>query len=152
MGLIISAASLAGQDIPGQYSELIRKADSLYSVREYKGSAFAFSDAFKLKGSKPTTNERYNAACSWALAGYGDSALFNLNYITTFMNYTSYGHLKSDPDLLSLHSDARWDPLLEAVQENKKKTYPDLDFITVNGFKVEVVTYGLQNNQKGKPV
>jgi len=152
IGLIFSVASLTGQDLSRKYSDLIRKADSLYSVKEYKSSAFAFSDAFMTQGCKPTKNERYNAACSWALAGNSDSAFYNLNYLTTFMNYTNPGHIKADPDLISLYSDARWDPLLEAAQANKKKTYPDLDLITVNGFKVEVVTYGLENNQKGKPV
>jgi pimeloyl-ACP methyl ester carboxylesterase len=68
------------------------------------------------------------------------------------MNYTSYGTVKSDPDLLSLHNDNRWNPLLEKVLANKKKAFPNLDLVSVNGFKVETVTYGMENNQKGKPV
>ena len=152
LGLVISAASVTGQNFPLKYSDLIRKADSLYTVKDFKNSANAFSDAFRIKGCKPTSNERYNAACSWALAACPDSAFYHLNYLATLMNYTSSGHLKADPDLKSLTGDNRWNPLLEAVQANKKKTYPGLDLIPVNGFKVEAVTYGLQSNQKEKPV
>lgn len=53
---------------------------------------------------------------------------------------------------MSLHNDSRWNPLLELVLENKKKAFPNLDLIQINGFKVEMITYGMENNQKGKPV
>ena len=43
-------------------------------------------------------------------------------------------------------------PYLKSVQANKKKAFPSLELIPVNGFNVEVVTYGMENNQKGKPV
>lgn len=139
-------------DLTRKYDNLIRQADSLYQVKNYKQSALAFSDAFKAHDAKISINHRYNAACSWSLANYPDSAFSNLNYISTFMNYTNYGLLKSDPDLVPLHNDTRWNPLLESVLANKKKSFPNLSLIPVNGFKVETVTYGLEHNQKGKPV
>src|SRR5659263_233930 len=95
LGLVISAASVTGQNFPLKYSDLIRKADSLYTVKDFKNSANAFSDAFRIKGCNPTSNERYNAACSWALAACPDSAFYQLNYLATLMNYTSSGHLKA---------------------------------------------------------
>jgi len=152
LALLICSASLSGQSNAGKYDVLIRKADSLYRVKDFKKSAFAFSDAFKAPDSKITINHRYNAACSWALANYPDSAFCNLNYIATLMNYTNLGSIKSDPDFKSLYSDKRWNPLLEVVLANKKKAFPNLDLIPVNGFKVETITYGMENNQKGKPV
>jgi pimeloyl-ACP methyl ester carboxylesterase len=152
LGLLICSVSLSGQTFTRKYDYRIRKADSLYLIKDFKNSAFAFSDAFKASDSKITINHRYNAACSWALANYPDSAFFNLKYITTLMNYTNYGNIKSDPDLISLHTDSRWNPLLEEVLINKKKAFPSLELIPVNGFKIEIVTYGVENNQKGKPV
>jgi hypothetical protein len=151
-GFVIFTVSLFGQSNPQKYSDLVRIADSLYNAKDYKNSAFTYSNAFKANGWKATRNERYNASCSWALANYPDSAFFNLNYIAELMNYTNSGHIKSDPDLISLHNDNRWKPLLELVQANKKKAFPNLDLIPVNGFKVEVITDGMANNQKGKPV
>jgi pimeloyl-ACP methyl ester carboxylesterase len=68
------------------------------------------------------------------------------------MNYTNYGHIKSDPDLKSLCTDNRWKPLIERVKANKDKAFASMDFITLNGHKVEVYTTGMMNNQINKPV
>jgi len=152
LGFVIFSVSLFGQSAPQKYPDLVRIADSLYNAKDFKNSAFTYSSAFKENGWRAKVNERYNASCSWALANYPDSAFFNLNYIAEWMNYTNSGHIKSDPDFISLHNDSRWKTLLESVQANKKKTFPNLDLIPVNGFKVEVITYGMENNQKGKPV
>ena len=150
--LLLFAASLFGQTNTGRYDVLIRKADSLYRVKEFEKSAFAFSEAFKVPDGKITMNHRYNAACSYALANDADSAFFYLNYLTLSMSYTNYGHIKSDPDLKSLYTDSRWEPLLEIVKANKDKAFASLDFITLNGNKVEVYTTGMKNNQNNKPV
>jgi pimeloyl-ACP methyl ester carboxylesterase len=152
LSLLFCTVSLFGQTYITNYDALIRQADSLYQVKEYEKSGFAFSEAFKANASGIPMNHRYNAACSWALANYPDSAFFNLYYIATVMNYTNIGHITVDPDLTSLYSDSRWESLIEIVQANKKKAFPGLELLTVNGFKVEVVTYGMENNQKGKPI
>ncbi|MFA6335050.1 MAG: alpha/beta hydrolase [Bacteroidales bacterium] len=152
LGFVIFTVSLFGQGTSQKYPALVRIADSLYNAKDFKNSAFTYSNAFKVNGWKATLNERYNAACSWALANNPDSAFFNLNYIATLMNYTNLGHIKSDPDLISLYNDKRWRLLLEAVRANKNKAFPNLDLIPVNGFKVEVLTSGMQNNKANKPV
>ncbi len=149
---LISSTSLFAQSNHQKFDVLIRKADSLYQVKEYKKSAFAFSDAFILPDAKITMNHRYNAACSYALADIADSAFSYLNYLATVMNYTNYGHIKSDPDLRSLYTHSRWKPLIEAVKTNKDKAFASLDFITLNNHKVEVYTAGMTNNQVNKPV
>ncbi len=149
---LVFAVHLSGQNIPQKYPDLVKRADSLYNAKDYKNSALTYSNAFKVNGWKATSRERYNASCSWALANNPDSAFSNLKYIVELMNYTNSGHIKVDPDLTSLYNDKRWRPLLETVQENRTRAFPNLDLITVNGFKLEVVTYGMENNQKGKPV
>lgn len=143
---------LSGQNSNQKYDILIRKADSLHQVKDYKNSAIAFSDAFNVPDSKITMNHRYNAACSYALANNADSAFANLDYLATFMNYSRYSHIKSDPDLKSLYSDSRWKPLIELVKINREKEFAKLDFITLNGFKVEVYNAGSKNNLTNKPV
>ncbi len=150
--LSFSISLLFGQTNPGKYDILIRKADSLYQMKDFVKSAFAFSDAFNAPDAKITISHRYNAACSWALATYSDSAFSNLNYIAAVMKYTNYGTIKSDPDFILLHNDKRWNTLLEKVLANKKEAFPNLDFVQVNGFKIELLTYGMENNRKGKPV
>jgi pimeloyl-ACP methyl ester carboxylesterase len=149
---LISTTSLIAQKNHQKYDALIRKADSLYQVKDNHNSALAFSDAFNTTDAKITMNHRYNAACSWALANYPDSAFYHLNYVATKMNYTDYGHLKEDPDFKSLYSDKRWQSIIELVKANKDITYSNIDFITINGFKVEILTSGMQNNKANKPV
>jgi pimeloyl-ACP methyl ester carboxylesterase len=152
LSLLICAVSLVGQSSAQNYDFLIQKADSLYQVKDFKNSAFAFSDAFKASVSKITKSHRYNAACSWALANYPDSAFYQLYYIATKMDYTDYAHIKGDPDFKSLYTDKRWQSIIDLVKANKDKAYSNIDFITINGFKVEVLTSGMQNNTANKPV
>ncbi|HPS62014.1 MAG TPA: alpha/beta hydrolase [Bacteroidales bacterium] len=152
LAILMTTVSLFGQNNNRNYDVLITKADSLYRKADYKKSALAFSDAFKVPDAKITMNHRYNAACSYALANNADSAFANLNYIATFMNYTRYSHIISDPDLKSLYADGRWNPLMELVKINKDKAYAKLDFITLNGFKVEVYVAGMKNNPGDKPI
>lgn len=117
--LSLSSNLIFGQNIPKEYSHFVKVADSLYNVKDFKKSAASYSAAFKANGWKGFSNDRYNAACSWALAAVPDSAFFQLERITTRMNYTNYGHITTDPDLNSLHNDNRWQPLLKKIKENK---------------------------------
>jgi len=149
--LLVCGVSSFGQTITRKYDFLIRKADSLYQVKDYKNSGLAFSAAFQAPDSKITRNHRYNAACSWALANYPDSAFSQMNYIAAKMNYTDYGHIIGDPDLKSLHGDKRWQSLTKKVKENKDLAYSKIDFITVNGHNVETLSSGLQNIKPDKP-
>lgn len=149
---VISSSFLFGQSVSQNYSALVRKADSLYRAKDFNNSALTYSNAFKATDWKGMLNDRYNAACSWALANNADSAFSNLNYITNSLNYSNYEHIKGDPDLKMLHIDNRWKQLLAAVKANKDEAYANIDFITLNGFKVEVLTSGMANNQADKPV
>ncbi len=122
--IFIIIANLAfGQTlIPKAYLDFVKKADSLYKAKDYKNAAFTYSSAFKANDWKPApVSNRYNAACSWALANYPDSAFYQLNRIVTKGNYINYEQITTDADLNSLHNDKRWQPLLELIQQNKYK-------------------------------
>lgn len=112
---------ILAQEPPPEYTKLIKKAFTLYEAKEYKKSAFTYSAAVKSNGGKGYRDDRYNAACSWALAGYPDSAFYNLNRIATMASYANYRHITTDKDLTSLHTDKRWSALLVIVQQNKDK-------------------------------
>ena len=150
--LLISSTLIIAQKNFQKFDVIIKKADSLYQTKDYKNSAQAFSAAFHSPDAKTTMNQRYNAACSYALADNPDSAFYYLNYVTTLMNYTNYGYVISDPDLQSLYPDSRWKPLIEQVKANKDKAFANLDFITIHDHKVEVFCTGMMNNQLNKPV
>lgn len=114
-----SSVALFSQKIPSGYNELIRVADSLYRVKDYKNSAIVYSSAFKAMGWKGTEHDRYKAAQAWALANIPDSAFFCLNKIAFTLYYDNYDEINNEDDFKSLRSDKRWLPLLKQVQKNK---------------------------------
>jgi hypothetical protein len=116
-----------GQNVPKKYLDLVKIADSLYNSKDYMRSADKYSEAFKANGWKGFSNDRYNAACSWALALVPDSAFFQLDRIAALMIYTNYEHITTDPDLISLHNDNRWRSLLEKIKQNKDKAEANLN-------------------------
>jgi hypothetical protein len=136
-----------GQNIPQEYFDLVKKADSLYNAKDFRNSANKYSEAFKANGWKGFPNDRYNAACSWALTAVPDSAFFQLDRIATKSNYTNYEHITTDPDLNSLHNDNRWKPLLEKIKQNKDKAEANLNkplVATLDSIYVEDQSYRKQ--------
>jgi hypothetical protein len=118
-GAFLFVNSMIAQDIPKEYFNLIHKADSLLSSKDYKNASFEYSAAFKINGWKALQNDRYNAACSWAMANYPDSAFFNLDRIAKKLGFKNYDHIIKDTDLNSLHNDKRWNPIIELVKQNR---------------------------------
>lgn len=104
-----------------RYRMLVAEASTYYEQEQYAASAAKYSAAFEALDQKGNSNDRYNAACSYALAGVPDSAFHHLFRITEQMDYANVQHLTSDKDLISLHSDARWQRLVAAVQTNKDR-------------------------------
>lgn len=105
---------------------LCAKADSLYQAGKYEASAWTYSSAFKANGWKGSSYDRYNAACSWALAKQPDSAIFYLQR-AVLGGYNNYSHISKDKDLVSLHEDKRWKQVLEDVKANKEKAEANLN-------------------------
>jgi len=124
---ILLVFSLVGYTQNAQYKDFVKIADSLYNAKDYLNSALNYSNAFRENDWKGYSNDRYNAACSWALANQVDSAFFQLERIATKSNYTNLTHISQDSDLNSLHDDERWQPLLAIIKENKDKEEVNLD-------------------------
>lgn len=125
LGLLVFNLSF-GQDRE-KYSELIKEAWNLYETKDYKQSAEKYSEAFVALGNKGNISDRYNAACSWALAKEIDSSFVQLFRIAEKGNYSNYGHITTDTDLDILHSDKRWSEVLDKIKGNKEKAEANLD-------------------------
>jgi hypothetical protein len=110
---------------PKEYSENIREAEKYYAGKDFKKSAEYYAKAFMVLGNKGYPNDRYNAACSWALAGNADSAFHQLERIVN--NYTNLNHITTDRDLVGLYNDARWDKIIAQVKANKEKAEEKLN-------------------------
>ncbi|MBT2621972.1 MULTISPECIES: DUF6624 domain-containing protein [Chryseobacterium] len=123
--IILTTNFSFGQSVPKEYHDKVKTAESLYNAKEFRNSADRYSEAFKSNGWQGSINDRYNAACSWALASVPDSAFFQLNRVAA--KYTNYNHITTDTDLNSLHADIRWKPLLEKIKQNKDKAEANLN-------------------------
>ncbi|WP_372757352.1 DUF6624 domain-containing protein [Mariniflexile sp.] len=115
-----------GQD-RDKYSELIIKAWDLYQTKDYKKSAEKYSEAFSKKGVNSETSDRYNAACSWALAKEVDSSFVQLFKIAKSGDYKNYNHIIKDSDLSLLQIDKRWNEVLALIKINKEKSEENFD-------------------------
>jgi hypothetical protein len=79
-------------------------------------------------------DEVYNTACKWALAGKPDSA-FKYLHVIVGRDYWKYTQLSGDADLLSLHDDPRWQPMLDKIRQAKiqplhiTRLYRDFDLM-----------------------
>lgn len=103
---------------PKAYADQIHVAESLFVNKNYKASALAYSAAFKSVKYKMYRYDFYNAGCAWALCGYPDSAFVNLYRIVNNGFYKDYNEISNDLDLISLHQDKRWQPLVKKVLQN----------------------------------
>ena len=119
---VIATQLLFGQASSPEYKSFIRKADSLYKLKEYKNSAQNYSLAFKTLAWKGLVADRYNAARSWTLANIPDSAFFCLERIVNKGYYSSYDEIVLEEDFNTLHSDKRWQPLIDQIKRNKLPT------------------------------
>lgn len=115
-----------GQD-QEKYTSLVAEASRLYESKDYLMSGYKYSEAFVALDDKGSVVDRYNAACSYALATEPDSAFIQLFRIAQKGNFSNYGHLNADPDLQSLHADERWEKLNSLVKENKEKMEKNFD-------------------------
>lgn len=116
--ILLSLLSFSQKAAPKEYLDLIYKAESLFLEKRYQASALAYSAAFKNGKYKIYSFDFYNAGCAWALAGKPDSAFVNLSRIVNAGLYTDYTHITNDFDLISLHQDKRWSPLIKTVLKN----------------------------------
>lgn len=115
-----------GQNVEN-YSALIKEAWNLYGTKDYLKSAEKYSEAFVALGNKGTVDDRYNAACSYALANMSDSSFVQLFKIARNANYTNLGHIITDPDLAMLHADKRWGELIDIIKANKARAEANLN-------------------------
>ncbi len=118
-----------------QYSEYVKKAWALYESNSYKESAEMYKKAFDELDGKAVPGDRYNAACSYALAQDKEQSFYHLFRLAEHpaVRYKNYNHISSDSDLLSLHDDKRWSKLLELVQSNKNEAekYLEKDLVVM---------------------
>ena len=127
IGLLIFNISF-GQN-QEKYPEFVKEAWKLYESKEYKKSADKYKEAFDQLEGKAYPNDRYNAACSYALAGDIENSFYHLFRLAENpkTKYKNYGHITTDTDLDILHKDRRWEKLIAIVKSNKEEAEKNSD-------------------------
>ncbi|MCT4665295.1 MAG: hypothetical protein N4A45_08710 [Flavobacteriales bacterium] len=115
-----------GQNLE-KYTEFKKEAEKFYDAKEYQKSADKYKEAFDQIEGKAYPNDRYNAACSYALAKDIKTAFYHLFRLANDSDYKNYGHITTDSDLDLLHKDKRWNELIAIVKSNKEESEKDLD-------------------------
>jgi hypothetical protein len=96
------------------YQELVSKAETAYNSKEYKTSNEFYGQAFKIETRN--YSDLYNGACTAALSGDKEHA-FEFLTLSIEKGWTNISHLQKDTDLTTLHSDKRWNILVENLQK-----------------------------------
>ena len=124
LGILLYTSSY-GQKLKPEYGEHINKAETFYNQKDYKESAREYSLAFDIMGSKGLSKDRYNAARSWSMANVPDSAFFNLQRLAERMYYDDIDQISKEEDFNPMHTDKRWQPILDLIIKNKENKLPD---------------------------
>jgi hypothetical protein len=110
-----------------EYQSLVGEAMKYYESKDYLKAGNKFDEAFKSNENKGYIDDRYNAACCWALASIPDSAFSQLYIISNKGKFTDYDQLISDADLKNLYSDKRWTEIKKIVKANREKAEANMD-------------------------
>ena len=115
---LLSMANTQAQTSTKSYSELIRAGWKLCLEKKFVASAKIYEQAFKINPNAPL-NDRYNAACIYALANNANGAFKHLFVAANTLNWYDINHLKNDTDLTSIRTDKRWNRLIATMQQTK---------------------------------
>ncbi len=112
-------------ELATKYNEQISKAETFYNAKKYQESADAYTAAFGVLGGQGYMKDRYNAARSWSLVKNKDSAFFCLERIADKVYFDDVDKTMKEEDFTYLHNDARWEPLLATIKQNKENKLPE---------------------------
>ena len=127
--ICLLSANISTAQNQEEYAALVEEAWSLYQSNDFEQSAAKYKEAFDALDGKAYSNDRYNAACSYALAEDVENAFYHLFYLAENpkIKYNNLGHISTDPDLSILHEDERWAKLIGIVEANKQEYEKDFD-------------------------
>lgn len=126
--IVLLAVNVSFGQNQEKYSEYAKEAWSLYEAKDFKKAAEKYIEAFEEFEGKAYPNDRYNAACSYALASDTENSFYHLFRLAeSETKYRNLNHITNDSDLESLHPDERWEQLIEIVKANKDEYEKDLD-------------------------
>jgi hypothetical protein len=110
-----------------EYLKHSSRAYKYYEDKKYRQSGLSYDTLFKDFKGKGLPSDKYNAACSWALAENTAKAFSYLNNAIIVDKWSNLSHILADTDLNNLHSDTRWQYLIDKVRSNKEAEEANLN-------------------------
>jgi hypothetical protein len=104
--------------VPAEYISMVHKAQQLYESKQFKQAAMQYEQASGLLDCRLFTQDLYNQACSWALAGDIGQAIRCLERLVFDLNFQRLKLLESDPDLNAIRTHELWEPIIIQAQKN----------------------------------
>ncbi len=101
-----------------EYFTMVRKADSLYNLRQYHQALHHYSSAFLFNSGGYAKGDKYKVARAWARVGNKDSAFFALQQEIT-LGFTKSQQLSSEPAFRLLHKEKEWKQIIKSVRHNQ---------------------------------
>lgn len=117
---VVFSGQVVAQFATPEYFEMVKSADKLYKKKAYSEAALAFSQAFETLGNKGSADDRFRAACAWAVSGNADSSFSQLDKLASSGMFYDYDRLIEEKLLESLHNDDRWENVVQSIYENRK--------------------------------
>lgn len=108
------------QDNIKAYMNSIKKADSLFVLKQYDTASRLYTKAFIQTNGQGKIKDRLSAAFCWTMNNNYDSAFYQLFRVAINAKYTDSKMLLEHPNLKALHTDARWSQLIQIVKKNEE--------------------------------
>jgi carboxyl-terminal processing protease len=133
---LVCSVSVTGicQDGTLPPADLLGKAEAAYQSMHYEESVALYKRALPLALELERAGVEYNLACSLVLTGERDEAFDTLQRAVED-GYTDRKDTETDKDLVSLHTDPRWQLVLDGMSEQKRqqdKRWGDAAFAVPN--------------------
>jgi len=101
-----------------QYLTRSKKAFELIKVGKYAEAVEVYNELFSYSNGRGVLVDNYNAACAWAMLADNEKAFHYLELAVSVNKWADLAHISTDTDLHLLHSDKRWQRILEQVKIN----------------------------------
>jgi carboxyl-terminal processing protease len=130
----LSVLPAFAQDAVPATAGLMKQAEAAYAAKQFSESAALYLRALPLIPEGYRADVEYSLACAQALAGDGASAIDSLDHAVE-AGYIDRKDTEADKDLVSLHTDPRWQPLLArmtVIAAQQDARWGDAAFATPN--------------------
>ena len=136
--ICLTALPVLAQNAAPATADLMKEAEAAYQAKHFSESADLYLRALPLVQDSDRAGVEYNLACSQALAGDRSSAFDTLDHAVED-GYTDRKDTEADKDLVLLHPDPRWQPLLERMaifNTQQDARWGDAAFATPNATNI----------------